>query len=97
VENYLSVHQDTLPADEFAGMKRGGENEKGGHRRFVNSKFSVDGRFALHAHAAKFRCGIWDRAFKALHTTCSLAADEAALILARFYMSPPASPGGPAF
>ena len=29
-------------------------------------------------------------------TACSLTADEAALILARFYMSPPANPGGSA-
>jgi hypothetical protein len=36
------------------------------------------------------------RAFEAFRATCSLAVDEAALILARFYMSPPASPGGPA-
>ena len=28
-----------------------------------------------------------------LHTTCSLPANEAALILVRFYMSPPADPG----
>ena len=27
-------------------------------------------------------------------TACSLAADEAALILTRFYMSPPANPSG---
>ena len=37
------------------------------------------------------------RAFGACRTACSLAADEAALILARFYMSPPANPGGLAF
>jgi hypothetical protein len=34
------------------------------------------------------------RAFRSFCTTCSLAADEAALILARFYMSPPANPSG---
>jgi hypothetical protein len=34
------------------------------------------------------------RAFRLFRTACSLAADEAALILARFYMSPPANPGG---
>jgi hypothetical protein len=30
-------------------------------------------------------------------TACSLAADEAALIVARFYMSPPADPGRASF
>jgi hypothetical protein len=34
------------------------------------------------------------RAFGTNRTICSLAADEAALILARFYMSPPANPLG---
>jgi hypothetical protein len=34
------------------------------------------------------------RAFRVFRTTCSLTANEAALILARFYMSPPANPGG---
>jgi len=31
-----------------------------------------------------------------LPTACSLPTDEAALILVRFYMSPPADPGGTA-
>jgi hypothetical protein len=55
-------------------------------------------KFAHHAQCLKFIQGTVDvRAFRFFRTTCSLAAGEAALILARFYMSPPANPGGLAF
>jgi len=46
----------------------------------------------LTRYAFNFEARMSDRS-EICRTACSLAADEAALILARFYMSPPANPG----
>ena len=65
--------------------------------RFVNWKTPL-AVIALRVTRSAFNLQAPDvRAFRLYRKTCSLAADEAALILARFYMSPPAIPGGVAF
>jgi hypothetical protein len=62
--------------------------------RFANSDppLALKLRFTRYAGIS----GASNRAFRAFRITRSLPVDEAALILARFYMSPPADPGGPA-
>ena len=68
--------------------------EKGRLTRGMSLKLSVgDHPFALYAPGS-LNASTWIRAFGAFLTACSLPADEAALILVRFYTSPPANPGG---
>jgi hypothetical protein len=46
---------------------------------------------------AKYSWALMNPIVQAFSTACSLTADETALILARFYMSPPANPGWTGF
>jgi len=64
--------------------------------KLLNLECLVGGQFALHALYAKQLAASFNRAFKTFRAACSFAVGEAALIMARFYMSPPADPGGPA-
>ena len=65
---------------------------KGGHLAARELKFHC-WRASLRITRCAAFAETLDRPFRRLRTACSLAADEAALILARFYMSPPAGPG----
>jgi len=68
------------------------KNEKGGHRTGSAKLGSIVGGHPLCAFRAlpKTTWQLWIRPFSTPSTACSLAGGEAAPILARLYMSPPA-------
>ena len=60
--------------------------------KLLNLECLVGGQFALYALYAEQFAASLNRAFKTFRAACSFAVGEAALIMARFYMSPPARP-----
>src|SRR5689334_2597752 len=91
-----SVQQRCWRAGEEGVKRRRTKTKRAVIRAGCELRSSVGGHLicAMHALRPKLQ-GTDVRAFGTSRTACSLAADEAALILARFYMSPPAGPGGP--
>src|SRR5690348_15476113 len=88
------VETGDLETKELRRKNRREKIRKGGHlRRFRTKSFSWRSSELRIKRSAFKQTARTFRSLSNSRTACSYATGEAALILARLYMSPPASPG----